>query len=38
LEDNLASNKCTLDKVEEISVDIFSTEVYSINYKKACNR
>ena len=38
LEDNLAaSNKHSLEEVEEILVDTFTTTAYSLLLKKACN-
>jgi len=32
-----ASNKCTLDEVEEMLVDTFATATYRISTKKVCN-
>jgi len=38
LEDKLvASNKYNLDEIEEILVETFTTIVYRISTKKACN-
>ena len=36
-EDTIASNKQSLNKVEEISVDTFVIAACRINSKKACN-
>ena len=38
LEDDLASNKRTIDEIEEMSVDTFATVAYRLSSKKTCNR